>query len=740
MGGASPVGALGFNTTRAERDWPDALVKRLQLVAQVFANALARKRADEALRESEERLALAADSAEAGLWVLDYAHRRLLGHRQDPGHLRVLAGRGHHAWSVSRRRSTPTTGTSFGESSSGSAHAGEPVSVEYRIVPGDGRTRWIVSRGRAQFTSTGEPDRLMGVTVDITERKRARGGASAPARLAWRREPSSPASRSTRWTSAQAPSYSTTGFATSAASPRTRRRASRLWSSGWSTFIPTTARAFWSCAERLHDGRLDRLSLEYRYLHPDRGRSGSSTRRASPRATRPDARSAPYGVLRDITERKRAEDELHDLSQRLIGAHEDERALLARELHDDVSQRLAVLAIDVGRAELAAPDGAQAEAMQEIRAGLVRLSEDIHSLAYQLHPSILEELGLAEALRAECERRERQGRLDLSADLDPLPAVIGKDAALCLFRVAQEALNNVARHAGVRAASVTLRQMDGGLLLAVSDGGVGFDPEHPGEGDAPRPREHARTRAAGERHARHRERARPRHDDPRVGAGGGRVVMSLSRPPRVLLADDHLLVAEALKSLLTPEFDLVGVVEDGRALVEAAGRLRPDVIVADITMPHLNGIDALIQLRQAGDHVPVVFLTMHRDATFARRALEAGASGFVLKHSASVELITALHAALEGRTYLTPQLAEEVMASMKQGPERAADPISALTPRQREVLQLLAEGRPAKQIAASLSISARTVEFHKYQMMEALDIHTNADLIHFAIKHGLVEF
>ena len=140
-----------------------------------------------------------------------------------------------------------------------------------------------------------------------------------------------------------------------------------------------------------------------------------------------------------------------------------------------------MLAIDVGRAELAAPDGAQAEAMQAVRAGLVRLSEDIHSLAYQLHPSILEELGLAEALRAECERRERQGRLDLSADLDPLPAVIGKDAALCLFRVAQEALNNVARHAGVRAASVTLRQMDGGLLLAVSDGGVGFDPEHPGK-------------------------------------------------------------------------------------------------------------------------------------------------------------------------------------------------------------------------------------------------------------------
>ena len=215
--------------------------------------------------------------------------------------------------------------------------------------------------------------------------------------------------------------------------------------------------------------------------------------------------------------------------------------------------------------------------------------------------------------------------------------------------------------------------------------------------------------------------------------------MSSPQRPRVLLADDHLLVAEALKSLLTPEFDLVGVVEDGRALVEAASTLRPDVIVADVTMPHLNGIDALVQLRQSGDRVPVVFLTMHRDVTFARRALEAGASGFVLKHSAPAELVTAIRAALKGKTYLTPQLAGEVLAVMKQGPEKAADPFGSLTPRQREVLQLLAEGKSAKEIASSLAISARTVEFHKYQMMEALGLHTNAELIHFAIKHGLVE-
>ncbi|MCX6551600.1 MAG: response regulator transcription factor [Acidobacteria bacterium] len=215
--------------------------------------------------------------------------------------------------------------------------------------------------------------------------------------------------------------------------------------------------------------------------------------------------------------------------------------------------------------------------------------------------------------------------------------------------------------------------------------------------------------------------------------------MSPAHRPRVLLCDDHLLVAEALKSLLAPEFDLVGVVEDGRALIAAAATLRPDVIVADITMPHLNGIDALVHLRQGGDRVPVVFLTMHRDVTFARRALEAGASGFVLKHSAPAELVLAIRAALDGRTYLTPQLAGDVLESMKAAPERAGDPVVSLTPRQREVLQLLAEGRSAKEIASSLEISTRTVEFHKYQMMETLGLHTNAELVHFAIKHGLVE-
>jgi DNA-binding NarL/FixJ family response regulator len=206
--------------------------------------------------------------------------------------------------------------------------------------------------------------------------------------------------------------------------------------------------------------------------------------------------------------------------------------------------------------------------------------------------------------------------------------------------------------------------------------------------------------------------------------------------PRVLLADDHRVVSEGLKHLLAEDFELVGMVEDGRSLLAAARTLHPDVIVADISMPQLNGIDAMIQLKKENTRAKVVFLTMHHDPAYARRALEAGASGFVVKHSAPAELVMAIHAALKGQTFISPALAAEVLR-----PPGAADTTEAalhLTPRQREILQLLVEGRSAKEIAATLGISPRTVEFHKYQMMETQGLHSNAELIHFAIKHGIV--
>ncbi len=214
--------------------------------------------------------------------------------------------------------------------------------------------------------------------------------------------------------------------------------------------------------------------------------------------------------------------------------------------------------------------------------------------------------------------------------------------------------------------------------------------------------------------------------------------MSQLNRPRVLLADDHRIVAEGLKSLLSVEFELAGIVEDGHALIAAAKELHPDVIVADITMPQLNGLDALASLRKDNLRVKVVFLTMHQEVAYARRALEAGASGFVLKHSAPAELLTAIRAALNGKTYITPVLAAEVIHTFQSGQAAVSDPVARLTPRRREILRLLAEGRSAKEIAGVLGISSRTVEFHKYQMMESLGFHSGAELVHFAIKHGIV--
>ena len=480
VGGTANVGALGLNTTRAERDWPDALVKRLHLVAQVFANALARKRADEALRESEERLSLAADAAGAGLWAFDYS----AGVFWVTGRTRAIFGFSPDEIITLERLEAsvhPDDWELVRDIIDQPPRAGAALHVEYRIWPAEGGVRWVASTGRLRSTPAGETDRLMGVSIDISERKRAEEALLASeARLSSGAELAGLAFYEVDFGDGSV--YVDDRFRELCGLPPDREQGLQPLEFWMDHLHPDDRRRVLEAREELHDGRLEQLFVEYRLLSP------SQEQKWIEHIGRVAARDADghavktYGVLRDVTELKRAEQELHDLSRRLIRAQEEERALLARELHDDVSQRLAVLAIDVGRSELGAADEAQAMAMQTVREGLMSLSEDIHSLAYQLHPSVLEELGLAEALRAECERRGRRSRLELSVDLDPLPGDLAKDAALCLFRVAQEALNNVDRHAQASTAGVALRQMDGGLLLAVSDDGVGFDADHPGRG------------------------------------------------------------------------------------------------------------------------------------------------------------------------------------------------------------------------------------------------------------------
>jgi DNA-binding NarL/FixJ family response regulator len=207
-----------------------------------------------------------------------------------------------------------------------------------------------------------------------------------------------------------------------------------------------------------------------------------------------------------------------------------------------------------------------------------------------------------------------------------------------------------------------------------------------------------------------------------------------TRRPTVLLADDHAIVMEGLASLLRGEFSLVGTVADGGRLIEGARELRPDVIVTDVAMPGMSGLEALRRLKAEAIAAKVIFLTMHADAQLAAEALRAGASGFVVKHAAGKELIAAIHTVLRGGKHLTPHLASDVLTSLADAGTPGA---GALTARQREVVSHIADGRTMKEVAAALGLSPRTVETHKYQVMQALGLRTTADLIRYALEHGL---
>jgi DNA-binding NarL/FixJ family response regulator len=210
--------------------------------------------------------------------------------------------------------------------------------------------------------------------------------------------------------------------------------------------------------------------------------------------------------------------------------------------------------------------------------------------------------------------------------------------------------------------------------------------------------------------------------------------------PRLILADDHRMVAEGLKRLLEEDFDLVGIVEDGRELVDETARSKPDVVVVDITMPRLNGLEAIPLIKKAAPGTKVVVVTMHREPAYARRAFSVGAAGFVLKHVAAEDLIGAIWAALEGRGAGLETLgAAAEFANPDAGDGTARRGAAALTDRQREIVQLVAKGLTAKEIASVLGLSVRTIEFHKYRAMETLGASNVAELVRIAIESEIAK-
>jgi DNA-binding NarL/FixJ family response regulator len=209
--------------------------------------------------------------------------------------------------------------------------------------------------------------------------------------------------------------------------------------------------------------------------------------------------------------------------------------------------------------------------------------------------------------------------------------------------------------------------------------------------------------------------------------------MTMTVTPRTLLADDHVMVAEGLNRLLGEHCDMVGTVQDGASLVEAAVELQPDLIIADLSMPGLTGLDAITKLRDRGVTAKIIILTMYADPRIAQEAIALGAAGFVSKHAAGQELLTAIQEVLTGGTYLSPQLAERIG-----GLPLTDKPIARLTPRQRQVLQLIAKGYRMREVAGALQVSPRTVETHKYEIMRVLGFKNTADLVRYATWLGLV--
>ncbi len=207
--------------------------------------------------------------------------------------------------------------------------------------------------------------------------------------------------------------------------------------------------------------------------------------------------------------------------------------------------------------------------------------------------------------------------------------------------------------------------------------------------------------------------------------------------PRLLLADDHTLIAEGCKSFLEPEFEVVAVVNDGRAMLKAASELKPDVVILDIAMPNLNGLDAGEQLRRTSRNIKIVFLTMHIEPEVAAEAFRRGASAYLLKSSAAEELTLAVRAVLRGESYLTPLITKDTVTFLlRSGSSGKFE--KRITARQSEVLQLLAEGKSMKEIADILQLKPGTVAFHKYKIMETLGLRTNAELLRYAIEHHML--
>ena len=534
VGGGKTFGILTFAVMREERDWPETVVQQFKLVAQIFANALARKRAEQALRESEARLSLATNAAGAGLWIMEVDTNKV--------------------WTTPKTRELfqfspddelnyesfftvihPDDHEQVQQAVQQAIQSGENLLCDYRVVLPDGSIRWMAARGQGHLRSTGKPDRLMGVSIDITERKQVEEALRE--RLQFEHLLSGLSARFVNMPADQVDaeienglrqvleffqvdrcallrllldksSFQITHIASSdnvppvpagvelprsiypwiyeklaekhevlsisrlddmPAEANVDRQTCIEWGIGSFVNIPILIGESVNHVINVNSVKDERVWPEE--LFPRLRLLGEIFVNALERRQAQEAARESERILRQN------ESDLRGLAGRLIYAQEQERSRLAFELHDDLAQRLAVFALDVGQLELQLtdPPAPVREALHEMKTGIVRISQDVHSLSRQLHPSILDDLGLTKAVESECAGFSRREGIEAVFNHENVPGGIPQDVSLSLYRIIQEGLRNISKHACAEHIFVSLKANDHDVLLAVQDDGIGFD-------------------------------------------------------------------------------------------------------------------------------------------------------------------------------------------------------------------------------------------------------------------------
>jgi PAS domain S-box-containing protein len=500
-GGGPLLGVLTFETLWEERDWPEEIVTRLMLVTQIFSNVLARKESDRKLLESEARLALAADSAGAGLWALDVGNGQFWATEMALTNFGYVPGENI---SLERFEKSvyPDDLEQVQQAISLSFNKSEPFNTEYRILKDDGSIAWIHSSGRPYFCADGKPDRLLGVSIDITKRKYLESQHIR-----------------SRERLASAVDIASLGFYEMEENLQIIFLDDRMRNFlGISPEDESDARQFWlahihhedlpylqTVIRKVLEEGVNHFAIDYRYVHPEQGLtwihhlSRVLERDNTGRTTR------VIGVMQDITKRKIMEEtlrensitlrnyqkDLRSFAGRLISGKEEELRRLSRELHDDLTQRLAVIAIEVGKLEMQmknmeSPLPNSGQCITDIKEHLIDVSKDVHRIARQLHPTILDDLGLVRAIESQCAGLMQRSDIVIIFKAVDVPERFFNDIPLCIYRIVQEGFKNIIEHSGAGKCEVTLQSKDNALTLMISDDGKGFDPvevrEKPGLG------------------------------------------------------------------------------------------------------------------------------------------------------------------------------------------------------------------------------------------------------------------